>query len=437
MTTAPLRVALCALGCKVNFAEMAELAGALAAAGLVVVDEHEPADVRVLNSCAVTATAEATTRQRLRRWRRLDPSCTLVVTGCAVDTHRFGLAGTAPRAPDLPGADVVFANADKSAIADWIVTQAGERRGAGAAAPGLRARYFLKVQDGCDHRCSYCSVWRARDGRSRSLPLPDVLRRAAAAVTEGYREVVLCGVDLGGWGRDLVPRQRLADLVRSLLDELGDAARVRLSSVNANDVTPDLAELTGHPRLCSHWHLPVQSGSDAVLRAMRRGYRVAGFRRVVSWLRRADGDCEVTTDIMVGFPGETEDDHRATVALVEELELLHAHVFRWSPRPETPAARLPGRIDEVTARRRSREVRAAAARSGYRRRVRALGSVAEVVWEVVEHGTARGTSDRWFTVLAPAGEATRPGRVGRVRLERVVDETIVGQVIVAGRRPSP
>lgn len=433
---APLRVALSALGCKVNVAEMAELAGVLAAAGLEVVGEEEQADVRVINTCAVTRTADATSAKLVRRLRRRDPHCTLVVTGCSVDAEARQPAVAGERAAGFPTADAVFANADKPSIARWILERA--RVGTAAAReepPRTRTRHPLKIQDGCDHRCSYCIVWRTRGGVSRSLPPEEIVRRAEAAVEAGHPELVLCGIDLGSWGRDLRPRRRLHDLVALLLEDVGDRARIRLSSINVNDVTPELADLTGHPRFCSHWHLPIQSGSDSVLRAMRRGYRVAAVRRVVSWLRRADPDCEVTSDIMVGFPGETEDDHRATLELVEELDLLHCHVFRWSPWPGTPAASLPGRVDDATARRRSREVRAIAARCGARRRRRALGSIVEVVWEATEHGRAKGTSDRWFTVVAPVGPTTRLGTVSRVRLDAVEGETMRGTPLSSDARP--
>jgi threonylcarbamoyladenosine tRNA methylthiotransferase MtaB len=413
----PVRAALTALGCKVNYAEMAELAGRLAAAGIEVVGDDEPADVRVLNSCTVTMQADATTRQRISRLRRADPQAHLVLTGCSVDAN----PGRYP-----PLVDSVFANADKERIADHILELVAARQlpaTAITAAPPRRSRAFLKVQDGCDHRCTYCIVWRARGGVSRSLPLDEVMRRVDAALEDGHRELVLTGVDLGSWGHER--GERLSTLVAALLERIG-GARLRLSSVNANDVTPALAELNAHPRLCAHWHLPLQSGSDAVLRAMHRGYRSAQYRRVVQRLRAADPHTELTTDVMVAFPGETEDDHAATLALVEEAGFLHCHTFRWSPRPDTPAALLEGRVDEETARRRSREVRRAGARTGLAARRRAVGRRLEVVWERVEAGEARGLSEGWHTVVAVPGPSTAPGA-----LEEVVVDAVEGEVLRA------
>ncbi len=424
----PLRVSLTALGCKVNFAEMAELAGQLGAAGLDVVGEDEPADVRVLNSCTVTLQADATTRQRLSRLRRDDPRAHVILTGCSVDGNPevyVGAAGAAQRA--RLGVDAVFANADKPRIADYIATTLGQRDAAttviNAAAAPLRSRAFLKVQDGCDHRCTYCIVWRARGGYSRSPAPSEVLRHAGAALERGHRELVLTGVDLGSYGRE--HGTTLAALLRSLLDLCQQAgARVRLSSVNANDVTAELAELNAHPRLCAHWHLPLQSASDAVLKRMHRGHRMAQYRRVIAALRAADPRTELTTDLMVAFPGESEDDHRRTVDYVAEAGFLHCHVFRWSPRPDTPAATLDGRVDDATARRRSGEVRRAAAHAGEAARRRAVGSVEEVVWERVEDGIARGLGERWHTVVAAADASTRPGGLQRVRLDAVEGDVL-------------
>jgi threonylcarbamoyladenosine tRNA methylthiotransferase MtaB len=412
-----LRVSLTALGCKVNFAEMAELAGQLGAAGLDVVGEDEPADVRVLNSCTVTLHADATTRQRLSRLRRDDPAAHVILTGCSVDAN--------PGAYDArPDVDAVFSNTDKPRIADYIVGELAARAPAAlAVAPprSSRVRAFLKVQDGCDHRCTYCIVWRARGGYSRSLAPDEVLRRFDGALGSGHREVVLTGVDLGSYGRE--HGTTLAALVRTLLDRAG-AARLRLSSVNANDITPELAELSAHPRFCPHWHIPLQSGSDEVLRRMHRGHRMAQFRKVVARLRAADPRTELTTDLMVAFPGETEDDHRRTLDCVAETGFLHCHVFRWSPRPDTPAATLDGRVDDATARRRSAEVRRAAAHAGEARRRAAVGGVEEVVWERVEDGVARGLGERWLSVVAPAGDGCAPGALQMVRLDAVEGDSL-------------
>ena len=427
----PLRVAVTALGCKVNYAEMADLAGRLASAGCDVVADEEPADVRVLNSCTVTLQADATTRQRLRRLRRDDPHAHIVLTGCSVDGNpltylRRGDAGERVL-PD--GVDSVFSNAEKEGIAGHVLRIAAERGAvlaATAPAPTLRSRAFIKVQDGCDHRCTYCSVWSAR-GASRSVPLAAVVEQARAAVDAGHAELVLTGVDLGSYGRR--DGSRLAALVATLLDAVGERARLRLSSVNTNDITPELIALNAHPRLCSHWHMPLQSGSDTILRAMHRGYRRRQYLRVCEELRALDPDTEFTSDVMVGFPGETDADHAATVSLIEESGMLAVHAFRYSPRPGTPAAALPDRAADALARRRSAEVRAAAAASGRARRLRALGRRTAVIWDRVDGGTVHGLTSTYLEVIAAAGPGTSPGAETVVELLAVEGDTLRARLI--------
>jgi threonylcarbamoyladenosine tRNA methylthiotransferase MtaB len=411
----PLRVALTVLGCKVNFAEMADLAGKLAAGGCEVVPEGEQADVRVLNSCTVTAQADATTRQRIGRLRRMDPRAHLMLTGCSVDAN--------------PGAytniDSIFANRDKDSIADHVLSMASQRTAAAThGTAGMRSRAFIKVQDGCDHRCTYCIVWRAR-GDSISVPADAVLERVRAAVSAGHGEIVLCGVDLGSYGRDR--GTDLATLLETLLDSCGHA-RIRLSSINANDVSPALIGLNAHPRLCAHWHMPLQSGSDQVLRAMHRGYRRAQYLRVVRALRAVCPLTEFTTDIMVAFPGETDDDHAATLSLVDDVGFLAGHVFRWSPRPGTPASERSARVDDATARRRSAEVRRATQRTGAASRERACNLVHEVVWDEVGDA-AHGLTAGYHEIVVDPARGVRQGGLSLVRAESVEGDCLRGTLL--------
>ena len=411
----PLRVALTVLGCKVNYAEMADLAGRLAAGGCDVVPETETADVRVLNSCTVTTQADATTRQRIGRLRRLDPGAHLVLTGCSVDAN--------------PGAyktvDSIFANPDKAGIAEHILAMSPPRDRS-PDAPAMRSRAFIKVQDGCDHRCTYCIVWRAR-GVSASVPATTVRDRVHDAIDAGHGEIVLCGVDLGSYGRDT--GTTLATLVASLLDLCGNRARIRLSSINANDVTRELIALNAHPRLCPHWHMPLQSGSDRVLRAMHRGYRRAQYLRVARELREVNPLTEFTTDIMVAFPGETEDDHAATLSLVDEVGFLQGHVFRWSSRPGTPASAITARVDDAAARRRSSEVRRATRRTGARSLAAACGRVHEVAWDAVDADAAHGLTAGYHEVVVAGDTGVRQGGLSLVRADAVESDRLRGTLL--------
>ena len=309
----------------------------------------------------------------------------------------------------------MFANPDKGSIAEHVLSMT-RPDAAPRGVPSLRSRAFIKVQDGCNHRCTYCIVWRAR-GVSSSVPVAAVHGRVRAAIDAGHGEIVLCGVDLGSYGRDV--GTDLASLVASLLDACGDRARIRLSSINANDVSDALVALNAHPRLCSHWHMPLQSGSDRVLRAMHRGYRRAQYLRVSRALRAVNPLTEFTTDIMVGFPGETEDDHAETLSLVDEVGFLEGHVFRWSPRPGTPASAIDNRVDDAGARRRSAEVRRATRRSGARALAAACGRVHEVAWDAVEANTAHGITAGYHEVIVTGDMGIRQGRLGFVRADAV------------------
>ena len=404
---------------------MAELAGTLAAAGWDVVPESDPADVHVLNSCTVTMQADATTRKHLRRLRRADPGARVVLTGCSVDGNPDGYTPVMAR---RLGVDAVYPNLRKHEIADDLLRWIGSPHVAAHAeeSPGqLRSRAFVKVQDGCGHRCTYCIVWQAR-GASRSREPAAVCEAVARAIDAGHGEVTLCGVDLGSYGRDL--GTDLATLLRDLLDRCGENARIRLSSINANDVSPALIELNAHPRLCAHWHLPLQSGSDAVLRAMHRGYRRAQYLRVVRQLREQDALTEITTDVMVGFPGETDADHAQTLSLIDEVGFHSCHVFRWSPRPGTPATAYADPVDAATSRRRSAEVRRAAMRCGDASRRRAVGREHEVVWERPATTDARGLSSTYHEIEVRDVSPT-PGSLGHVFVTAVAGDHLEGTLL--------
>jgi threonylcarbamoyladenosine tRNA methylthiotransferase MtaB len=251
--------------------------------------------------------------------------------------------------------------------------------------------------------------------------------RVRAAIDTGHGEVVLCGVDLGSYGRDI--GTTLTALLESLLDTCGQRARIRLSSINANDVTASLIALNAHPRLCSHWHMPLQSGSDHVLRAMHRGYRRAQYLRVTRALRAANPATEFTSDIMVGFPGETDDDHAETLSLVDEVGFLQGHVFRWSPRPGTPATAIGGRVDDSAARRRSAEMRRATRRTGAQSLARACGRVHEVAWDAVDEDVAHGLTAGYHEVIVEGAAGLRQGGLSLVRAEAVEDDRLRGTLL--------
>jgi threonylcarbamoyladenosine tRNA methylthiotransferase MtaB len=363
-------VAFATLGCRLNQVDSRALAGLLEARGFTAVPEGAPADVVVVNTCAVTGRAEFSDRQAIRRAARVSPGARLVVTGCWAQTGPAAVAA-------LPGVDLVVGNADKARLPDLVEALLAEPRGGPArvavgdvsAARTLepapptrnagRSRAFLKVQDGCQHRCAFCIVPFARGG-SRSLAPGLVEAEARRLVAAGHRELTLTGVDLGHYGADLAPPTTLAALLARLCGIAG-LRWLRLSSLLPAYVTDALLDvLTGSPVVAPHFHLQLQSGSDRVLRRMRRPYTVAMYRRVVERLARAIPALGLGADVIAGFPGETEADFAETVRLVEALPFTYLHVFPYSPRPGTEAAHLCGRVDARTSGRRSRALRAIA-----------------------------------------------------------------------------
>jgi len=331
-------------GCRASQADGAALEAGLAGRGLAAVSHVSDADLVVLNTCTVTATADDELRQTVRRIHREQPGARIVVTGCY-----------AQRAPDeiaaLPGVSLVVGNSHKNSIPDLVASgehyhgeirigDIFEQRDFLSApvedALGDRTRPNLKIQDGCNNRCSFCIIPYVR-GRSRSAQ-PDSVIAQMSHLAATYREVVLSGINLGRWGRDLEGGSRLVDLVRRLLDET-PVARLRLSSVEPMDWSDALLELVAtSPRIAKHVHAPLQSGSDMVLRRMHRKYRPRHYADRILKARALMPNCAVGADVMTGFPGETEQEFEESRAFIESLPFTYLHVFTYSARPGTPAA---------------------------------------------------------------------------------------------------
>ena len=331
-------------GCRASQADGAALETGLASHGLSQASNVTDADLIVLNTCTVTATADDELRQTVRRIHRAQPQARIVVTGCY-----------AQRAPEeiaaLPGVSLVVGNSHKNSIPDLVAENAyyhGEIRIGDIfeqrdflSAPvedalGDRTRPNLKIQDGCNNRCSFCIIPYVR-GRSRSAQ-PDSVIDQVRHLASKYREVVLSGINLGRWGRDLEGQTRLVDLIRRLLDET-PIERLRLSSVEPMDWSEALLELVAtSPRIAKHVHAPLQSGSDRVLRRMHRKYRPRHYADRILQARSLMPDCAVGADVMTGFPGETEEEFEDSRAFIESLPFTYLHVFTYSARPGTPAA---------------------------------------------------------------------------------------------------
>jgi threonylcarbamoyladenosine tRNA methylthiotransferase MtaB len=381
-------------GCRATQADGAALERQFASRGLAPASAAQ-ADVVVLNTCTVTNSADQDARAAIRRVQRQNPLAKIIVTGC--------YAQRAPREiAALPGVTAVIGNSHKHQLAEIVLRDAAvpshfvhladlaptnQRLATNderplfvsdifahtdlLAAPVFesattgahendRTRPNLKVQDGCDNRCSFCVIPSVR-GHSRSLPLPQIIKEVNALVTAGYREIVISGINLGRWGRDFNASQRFEDLLRTILSET-PLEKLRISSVEPMDWSPELIALVASsPRIAKHAHVPLQSGSDVVLRRMHRKYRPWHYREKIEKIRAAMPAAAIGADVMAGFPGETDAEFEATRRLIQELPFTYLHVFTYSARPGTPAAAMPNQVPIHVAREHNKILRVLAA----------------------------------------------------------------------------
>ena len=340
----PSRVCILTLGCKVNQCDSDDIARSLAARGYRIAGRGEPAETYIVNTCTVTATADAKARKLVRKIARDHPEAALIVTGCLAQRDPYSLL-------ELPGVTAVVPNTRKLQLAHFLPELQAPSRPATYLPP--RTRSFVRIQDGCDHKCTYCVVPDAR-GRPTSKPLAMVLTELRDLADSGAQEVVLCGIRLGAYGRD-----RGDTSLPGLLRQIRDIAipRIRLSSIEPMDLDEGLlAEMSDHPTLCHHLHLPLQSGDDSVLSAMGRGYTSSDFAEIVARVRAGWPDAAITTDVMVGFPGETEEQFKRSADFVREMGFARVHVFQYSRRPDTPAAKRRDEVPAAAKRERTREM---------------------------------------------------------------------------------
>jgi len=349
-----MHVHLHTLGCRLNEAELTAWSRQFRAAGHHVVHSPDNADLIVVNTCNVTADAARSSRQLTRRFHRRSPSARIVLTGCFTTLEPHTASG-------LPGVDLLVGNGDKDRLVPIVLDHIapGVAPAAAMDTPSFerhptdrRRRAFVKVQDGCRNRCSFCVVTLAR-GDERSRTIADVVAEVQGLVAAGRQEVVVTGVHLGGYGSDLPGDVHLSSLLQAILDDT-DVPRLRVGSLEPWDLPAAFPSLWArHPRLLPHIHLPAQSGSPTVLRRMRRRCPPDRYAALVDHFRAARPDLLVTTDFIVGFPGETDAEFAETLQLVDRVGFSDAHVFVWSPRPGTRAATLPDRVDKKVAKSRS------------------------------------------------------------------------------------
>ena len=427
-----MKIYLDTIGCRLNQSEIESMARGFRAAGHEIVTSAEMADLAVVNTCAVTNDAAADSRGKIRHIARAGVN-EIVATGCWV-TLQPG------QALDLPNVRRVVTNDRKDhLVADVLGLPKGQEVFelepiARKPLPGLhrRTRAFIKVQDGCDNHCTFCVTTIAR-GEGRSRPVADVIRDIQSALAGGTKEIVLTGVHLGSWGYDLSTslNAHLRDLIKSILRET-DVPRLRLSSLEPWDLDADFFSLWGDKRLMPHLHLPLQSGCESTLRRMARKTTPRSFRELVSAARAAIPGAAITTDIIAGFPGETDDEFAESLAFVREINFAGGHVFTYSPRPGTGAAKMKGQVRTELKKERNRILHDALEESAKAYRQMFLGQTMSVLWEstseVGEWGwQMEGLTENYLRVNAFAS-SPRWNEIDRVTIRELDGERIKGTI---------
>ena len=346
-----MKIAFYTLGCKVNQYETQALEQLVTQRGHSLVPFEEAADAYVINTCTVTAVSDKKSRQVICRARKSAPDAVIAVCGCYPQTH--------PDDVEKLGVDLIAGTGDRTGFVDLLEREWSDRQPITALddafsrrtfeplpAGGLegRTRAMLKMEDGCVNFCSYCIIPYAR-GRVRSLPLDDCVRQARELEAAGYREIVLTGIEISSWGQDLEGKPELIEAIEAICQGLSPDTRVRLGSLEPRTITPDFCRRAAAlPNLCPHFHLSMQSGCDTVLARMNRKYDSNRYYESVKFLHEVYDRPAITTDLIVGFPGETEEEFQQTLDFIQKCAFSAMHIFPYSKRPGTPAAKLPGQV---------------------------------------------------------------------------------------------
>ena len=441
-----MKAAFYTLGCKVNQYETESMREQFRHAGFYVVSEDETADVYVVNTCTVTNMADRKSRQFIRKAHNLNPEAVIAVTGCYAQMDKDAVAA-------IEGVDIVTGTGEKSKILELVQEQLEKRAGSGceaasADAPGSadhgkmldvkpydelnkyeelgvisemegRTRAFIKIQEGCDRFCSYCIIPFAR-GKVRSRSRDEIVCEVSGLVKRGYKEIVLTGINTALYGTDL-GYGGIAPLIEAL-DQMSGDFRIRLSSLEPTVVDADYAVgLLKYNRLCHHLHLSAQSGSDHVLSAMNRHYTHEDYLDIVRRLREQDPYYGISADIIVGFPGETEEDFQQSVELVRESELVKTHVFKYSVRRGTRAAGMTDQVDEKIKNRRSKVLIEVAEEVQRKFLEKCRGTVRRVLFEQEEDGMVTGYTDNYIKVYVPADSGPLAQECGKFAFVEIGD----------------
>lgn len=416
------RVSFHTLGCKLNFSESSTLAREFERGGYKRVEPSEPTDVAVINSCSVTEHADKKCRNIIRKIHRRNPNAIIAVTGCYAQLRPEAIAA-------IEGVDIVLSNNDKGDLYKRVV-ELKERGKAevyscsvenltrffAAYSSGDRTRSFLKVQDGCDYKCAYCTIHYAR-GSSRNIPIADIVAEAKEIAAAGQKEIVITGINTGDFGR--TTGERFIDLLREL-DGVDGIERYRISSIEPNLITDEIIEFCAQsPKFVPHFHIPLQSGSTRILGLMRRRYTAERYRERIAKIRELMPDSFLGVDVIVGFPGEGEEEFMETYRLLEEVGASFLHIFPFSERPGTPAVDMPNKVQARISTERVSRLEELSAKLNRAFTERFIGTEREVLFESTNHdGLMYGYTDNYLRVSIPYNEAA-VNNICRVRLDSI------------------
>ena len=430
------KVSFITLGCKVNQYDSDAMRTLFIHRGYKPIEHSEVADVYIINTCSVTSIGDRKSRQVIRKIRRNNPDAVIAATGC--------YAQVAPEELEKMGdVDVIVGHQNRNKIVDYIEEAEKSEKTVNAVKDimsireyenltvdpegEVKARAFVKVQEGCDNYCTFCIIPYAR-GRLKSRKQEDAVDEIKKLVEKGYREVVLTGIHLGNYGRDLRNGTSLSTLVSELL-KIPNLLRIRLGSIESVELSDELINIIkNEKRVCHHLHLPLQSGSDAVLKSMNRHYRLRQYKDLIAMLRKKIPNLALTTDLIVGFPGETEENFKETLNTLHELKFSAIHVFPFSKRTGTPAAMYPNQITNEEKKKRVHRVQELEKKISKEFRCEFLNKIVHVLAENKKEEYFEGFSDEYIRVTIK-GENVKRGHLYSVIVEEVTDEGLIGRVI--------
>lgn len=433
------KVALHTLGCKVNYAETSTIARQFVERGFQIVSADQPCDVYVLNTCSVTERADRECRQIIRRARRYSPHAYIIVTGCYAQLQPDEISS-------IDGVDLILGTKEKFNIFDYAngftkhelpqtfvscIDETEEFEFAYSGDVDGRTRAFLKIQDGCDYTCTFCTIPLAR-GQSRSRPIEEIVQHARQIVSHGYKEIVLTGVNVGDYGRKL--GTNLFALIKQL-DAVEGLERIRISSIEPNLLTKEMVDfILASEKFCNHFHIPLQSGSDTILKSMRRRYLTDTYRKLVEYIKVNDPDAGIGCDVLVGFPGETDKLFEETYRFLVELPVSYLHVFTYSERENTPAAQYGGSVEPRIRTERSERLRMLSKKKRHAFYSSFIGRTLPVLFEhSTSEGRYSGLSSNYIRIEV-AAESELTNKIYSVRVTDAYDDVCRGSIVASAQQ---